>query len=126
MLHSVSIGAASFIAFLILASNVTAHENITSDTYFYGQSPLVTAPDATGNGGWEAAYQKAKAFVAQLTIEEKVNLTAGYSASNGCSGNIPPISRLGFTGMCLSDAGNGVRATDFVNGYPSGIHIGAR
>jgi beta-glucosidase len=27
--------------------------------------------------------------------------------------------------MCLSDSGNGVRAADGVNGYPSGIHIGA-
>jgi beta-glucosidase len=27
--------------------------------------------------------------------------------------------------MCLSDAGNGLRATDFVNSYPSGIHVGA-
>jgi beta-glucosidase len=27
--------------------------------------------------------------------------------------------------MCLQDAGNGVRATDLVNAYASGIHAGA-
>ena len=27
--------------------------------------------------------------------------------------------------MCLQDAGNGVRGTDGVNGYPSGLHMGA-
>lgn len=47
------------------------------------------------------------------------------STTNGCSGNIPPVERLGFPGLCLSDSGNGVRGTDGVNGYPSGIHVGA-
>ena len=27
--------------------------------------------------------------------------------------------------MCLSDAGNGLRNTDFVSSWPSGIHVGA-
>lgn len=27
--------------------------------------------------GWEEAYEKAKAFVSQLTLMEKVNLTTG-------------------------------------------------
>jgi beta-glucosidase len=48
------------------------------------------------------------------------------SVKNGCSGNIPAIERLRFPGLCLSDAGNGLRGTDFVNSYPSGIHVGAR
>jgi beta-glucosidase len=44
---------------------------------------------------------------------------------NGCSGNIAAIPRMNFTGLCLTDAGQGVRATDFVSGFPSGIHVGA-
>lgn len=64
--------------------------------------------EGTGSGDWQAAYQKAKAFVGKLTPEEKVNLTAGTSASNGCSGNISPIPRLHFPGFCVSDAGNGL------------------
>lgn len=39
--------------------------------------------------------------------------------------NIPPLTRLGFPGMCLQDSGNSVRGTDFVNGWPSGLHVGA-
>jgi beta-glucosidase len=27
--------------------------------------------------------------------------------------------------MCLGDAGNGLRGTDFVSSWPSGIHVGA-
>jgi beta-glucosidase len=30
-----------------------------------------------GSGGWEDAYKKAQAFVKQLTLLEKVNLTTG-------------------------------------------------
>ena len=55
------------------------------------------------------------------------NITYGImTAPNSCVGNIPAIERLGFPGMCLHDAGNGVRATDFVNGYPASISLGSR
>lgn len=55
------------------------------------------------------------------------SLTYGImTAPNSCVGNIPAITRLGFPGMCLHDAGNGVRATDFVNGYPASISLGSR
>ncbi|KAJ5579314.1 hypothetical protein N7450_008181 [Penicillium hetheringtonii] len=103
-----------------------AEQNIT-DTHFYGQSePVYPSPNATGKGDWADAYKKAAAMVAQMTLEEKNNLTYGISTTeNGCSGNIQAIPRLGFTGMCLQDAGNGVRFTDFVNSYPSGLHVGA-
>ncbi|KAK1239685.1 hypothetical protein MKX07_001139 [Trichoderma sp. CBMAI-0711] len=103
-----------------------AEKVITSDTHFYGQSPPVyPSPEMIGGDGWEAAYQKAKAFVGDLTLEEKVNLTAGVPPNSTCSGVIPAIERLKFPGMCLSDAGNGLRNTDFVSGFPSGIHVGA-
>lgn len=56
----------------------------------------------------------------------QVSLTAGVTVQSTCSGFIPAIKRLNFPGMCLSDAGNGLRNTDFVSGFPSGIHVGAR
>lgn len=98
---------------------------ITDDTYFYGQSPLVAPPMMASTGPWADAYAKAKALVAQMTLEEKVNLTGGVEIANGCSGNIPPIERVGFPGLCVSDSGNGLRATDFVSAWPSGLHVGA-
>ncbi|KAI0016551.1 glycoside hydrolase family 3 protein [Xylariomycetidae sp. FL0641] len=106
---------------------------ITDDTHFYGQSePVYPSPKGSGTGNWADSYKKATDFVNQLTTEEKVGLASGVSSStgttgtlNGCSGNIAAIDRLGFPGLCLTDAGQGVRATDFVSGYPSGIHVGA-
>ncbi|KAK5175113.1 uncharacterized protein LTR77_000250 [Saxophila tyrrhenica] len=80
----------------------------------------------SGSGGWEESYQVAKDLVSRMTNDEKNNITYGYaSTTNGCSGNIPSLERLGFPGLCLSDSGNGVRGTDGVNGYPSGLHMGA-
>ncbi|KAH9906814.1 glycoside hydrolase family 3 protein [Xylariomycetidae sp. FL2044] len=115
------------------AAGTNGGDFITDDTYFYGQSePVYPSPAITGAGAWADAYQKAVEFVKQLTIEEKVALASGDTSStgtsgtiNGCSGNISPIPRMNFSGLCLTDAGNGVRATDFVSGYPSGIHVGA-
>lgn len=52
-------------------------------------------------------------------------MTAGAGSNTSCPGFLPAISRLGFPGMCLGDAGNGLRGTDFVSTWPSGIHVGA-
>ncbi|KAF3018171.1 hypothetical protein E8E14_010932 [Neopestalotiopsis sp. 37M] len=99
---------------------------ITDDTYFYGQSePVYPSPSMAAAGTWSDSYTKAIALVQNMTTEEKVSLTTGAGAGNGCAGSIPAISRLNFTGMCLMDAGQGLRGTDFVSGWPSGIHVGA-
>ncbi|CBF78465.1 hypothetical protein AN7396.2 [Aspergillus nidulans FGSC A4] len=112
---------------LALALGGRAAENvITSDTFFYGESPPVyPSPEGTGAGDWASAYTKARAFVAQLSDDEKIQLTAGVSSNTACSGFIQPIDRLGFPGICMSDAGNGLRGTDYVNGWSSGISVGA-
>ena len=39
--------------------------------------PKYPSPWGTGAGAWEDAYTKARAFVAQLTLAEIVNLTTG-------------------------------------------------
>lgn len=112
---------------LVISAHVSA-QNITADSYFYGGSPYVppaTLPSGT-TPSWAAAYSKAAAFVAQLTQDEKSNLTFGSaSATTGCVGFIPGIPRLGFKGLCLQDAGNGVRLADGVNAWSSGLHVGA-
>lgn len=113
-------------AVALLVGSAFGQAQITSDTHFYGESePVYPSPQISGLGSWASAFSRAQAFVSQLTIEEKTNLTGGYAGSNGCSGNIYPIERLGFPGLCVTDAGNGVRGTDFVNGYASGVHVGA-
>lgn len=123
----VAIKRAALLAGLAQLMGISAAQDaITDDSHFYGQSPPVyPSPEMVGGNEWEAAFQKAKLLVGQMTLEEKVNLTAGVTKDSTCSGNIPAIERLHFPGMCLSDAGNGLRNTDFVSGFPSGIHVGA-
>ncbi|KAF7558833.1 hypothetical protein G7046_g5332 [Stylonectria norvegica] len=90
------------------------------------ESPLVyPSPQGKGHGAWADAYASAEALVGQMTLLEKVNITRGFDSDNVCAGNTGAVPRLGWPGMCLHDAGNGVRATDLVNSYPSGIHVGA-
>jgi len=78
-----------------------------------------------GAGPWADALAKARSFVTNMTLAEKISITAGDSSNTSCSGFVPAVPRLGFPGMCLSDAGNGLRTTDFVSSWPSGIHVGA-
>ena len=39
--------------------------------------PSYPSPWGTGAGNWSSAYEQARAFVSQLTLLEKVNLTTG-------------------------------------------------
>ncbi|KAI9163883.1 Beta-glucosidase cel3A [Paramyrothecium foliicola] len=87
--------------------------------------PVYPSPQGKGAGSWGRAYSSARALVAQMTVEEKANITRGFTADNVCAGNSGSVPRLNWPGMCLHDAGNGVRATDLVNAYPSAIHAGA-
>ncbi|KAI8628788.1 glycoside hydrolase family 3 protein [Xylariaceae sp. FL1651] len=93
----------------------------------YAQSPpFYPTPPGKGTGTWADAYVRAKELVGEMTLEEKVNITGGFSVSdNTCAGNTGTVPRLDWPGLCLHDAGNGVRATDLVNSYPSAIHVGA-
>ncbi|KAK8054021.1 hypothetical protein PG996_013322 [Apiospora saccharicola] len=121
MLPSIIPGLACLSAFAA-AQDVS----IAEDAFFYGQSePVYPTPQMASNGPWAGAVSRAKEMVAQMTLEEKVNLTGGATVENGCSGFISSIPRLGFPGLCLADAGNGVRATDYVHSWPSGMHVGA-
>ncbi|KAF4627536.1 hypothetical protein G7Y89_g10617 [Cudoniella acicularis] len=66
----------------------------------------------SGEGDWEESYEKAKSFVSQLTLLEKVNLTTGVGwAGERCIGNTGFIPRLGFVGFCTEDSPLGVRST---------------
>jgi hypothetical protein len=47
---------------------------------------VLPAKNVSGDGEWASATAKARAFVAKLTLEEKVNVTTG-TADNRCIGN---------------------------------------
>ncbi|KAK0630878.1 glycosyl hydrolase family 3 N terminal domain-containing protein [Bombardia bombarda] len=71
--------------------------------------------------GWEDAYAKARAFVSQLTLLEKVNLTTGVGwEGEQCVGQNGAIPRLGLRSLCMHDSPVGVRGSDFNSVFPSG------
>ncbi|KAK2023098.1 glycosyl hydrolase family 3 N terminal domain-containing protein [Colletotrichum zoysiae] len=85
----------------------------------YGHSPAVyPSPNTTGNG-WEDAMAKARAFVAQLTLEEKASIVTGQPGP--CVGNILPIPRLGFQGLCLQDGPLSIRVADYASVFSAGV-----
>ena len=73
---------------------------------------------------WDEAIVMAKSFVSQLTLEEKCNMTSGIKGP--CVGNVVPISRLNFDGLCFQDApagvGDGVQRS---TAFPAGIQVAA-
>ena len=77
----------------------------------------------TGVGGWEMGLEKAKAFVAQLTLEEKADMVTGQAGP--CVGNIVAIPRLGFPGLCLQDGPLALRVADYTSVFSAGVSVGA-
>ncbi|KAK7181235.1 glycosyl hydrolase family 3 [Paraphaeosphaeria sporulosa] len=76
--------------------------------------------------GWQDAVTRARAFVSQLTLLEKVNLTTGVGwEGEACVGNTGAIPRLGFPGFCAQDSPLGVRFADYVSAFPAGGTIAA-
>ncbi|KAJ4248098.1 hypothetical protein NW762_012868 [Fusarium torreyae] len=115
---------------LSLYGSTQGLKNITDDTFFYGLSePVYPSPNATGLESWAESYAKARSMVARITLEEKANFTIsiprGEDELTSCQGRIGPIERLGFPGMCLADAGNGLRQGELTSTWPSGISVAA-
>ncbi|KAK4634791.1 Beta-glucosidase 1 [Fulvia fulva] len=88
--------------------------------------PHYPAPWGEGLGDWASAYEKARAFVSQLTLLEKVNLTTGVGwEGEKCVGNTGAIPRLGFKALCLQDSPLGIRFADFASAFSAGVTIAA-
>ncbi|KAM3151346.1 putative beta-glucosidase G [Botrytis cinerea] len=81
---------------------------------------------------WTHAHHLALTFVNQLNITEKSNIVTGtYHTSTldgkpmNCIGNIGPIPRLNFTGICLNDGPAAVARQDLISVFPSGVTLAA-
>ncbi|KAF7954587.1 hypothetical protein EAE96_005707 [Botrytis aclada] len=81
---------------------------------------------------WTNAQELARNFVKQLNITEKSNIVTGtYSANTldgelmNCIGDIGPIARLNFTGICLNDGPAAVARQDLISVFPSGVTLAA-
>ncbi|KAJ4391555.1 hypothetical protein N0V93_005173 [Gnomoniopsis smithogilvyi] len=109
----------------VLVASQTNSTEAPSEVPYYGLSPPVY-PTPIGNGSsttqWAAAYKRAKALVSQMTLDEKSNLTRGYT-TGPCIGNTGSVERLGIAALCISDAPDGIRGQEFVSAFPAGIHV---
>ncbi|KAK1229387.1 hypothetical protein PQX77_007564 [Marasmius sp. AFHP31] len=80
-----------------------------------------TAAAQQPSAEWAAAYTKAKAAVAKLSLKDKVNLGTGVGWMKGhCVGNTPAISSINFP-----DSPLGVRFADLVSAFPAAINAAA-
>jgi len=62
---------------------------------------------------WSEADQKAQTFMSDLSESEKIDIVTGYMNMQGtCVGNIKPLDRKNFKGLCLQDGPAGVRFND--------------
>ncbi|KAF3011311.1 hypothetical protein E8E14_002020 [Neopestalotiopsis sp. 37M] len=83
------------------------------------------SPNNTGiSRSWDEARQLATEFTAQLNLTEKAFMATGW-VLGPCDGNIAPIPRLNFSGLCLHDGPAGIRVADLATLFPAGVTTGA-
>ncbi|KAJ7281921.1 putative beta-glucosidase [Mycena rebaudengoi] len=95
-----------------------ARGDLVSSYDLHARTDSYTGPYADG-GSWTKGFAKAKNLVAQMTIEEKVNLTTGQNGK--CVGSTGEIPRLKLGALCLQDGPVGVRPARRVSQFPAGI-----
>lgn len=104
-------------AFLSLLSSTGAQDGTSSS--YYSSPTTYPSPNTTGNGGWDAAYSQAQQFLSELNVTEKAYMVTGVEGP--CVGNIAPVPRLGFNGICLQDGPAAIRVADYASVFPAGI-----
>lgn len=71
---------------------------------------------------WSAAYTKANASLAQLSLQEKVDIVTGVGWGNGpCVGNTAAISSISYPELCLQDSPLGIRYGSGATAFTPGI-----
>ena len=106
--------------FILFSTAFSQEQHATSPPSY--PSPWMDPNDTK----WAPAYAKVHAFVSQLTLLEKVNLTTGVGiGAFRCLGNTGTIPRLNFTGLCLVDTPNIVDFVDFQSAFPAGHNTAA-
>jgi beta-glucosidase len=74
---------------------------------------------------YKDAAKKANDFVAKLNLTEKAMMVTGDPTAGNCTGNLAPIERVGFSGICVSDGPAAVNPGDLVSIFPAGITTAA-
>ena len=111
-----NMGSAHLILFLIGTNICLAYSTVIN--------PHLSAHTKGQRRTWDEAIAMAKAFTAQLSLEQKCKMTAGIKGP--CAGNIPAVPNLNFSGLCFQDTPSGVGdAILHSTAFPAGIHIAA-
>lgn len=88
--------------------------------------PFYPTPQVRGTGAWAEPVRRAREYIQQWSLEQRVQLVTGSGWQNGpCVGNIVNQTELGFPGLCLQDSPAGVRFADNVNVWPAGMTTAA-
>jgi hypothetical protein len=86
----------------LFANVITGVPDSAPSGFAQWTSPIVVpSPNVTGAGDWASAVARAKSLVAQMTLQEKVNLTTGQGLNGRCVGNTGVCSLLFFPGRSL-------------------------
>ncbi|KAF3767348.1 family 3 glycoside hydrolase [Cryphonectria parasitica EP155] len=95
-------------------------------TLALGSLSLFTVPITAQTFDWSAAYTKANASLALLSLQDKVNIVTGIGWNDGpCVGNTAAISSIGYPELCLQDSPLGVRYATSVTAFTPGIQAAA-
>ncbi|KIY53470.1 glycoside hydrolase family 3 protein [Fistulina hepatica ATCC 64428] len=87
---------------------------------------VVGVVDAFTLRSWDEAYALANATVAQMTMDEKLNLTIGEGEFlSRCVGNTGSVPSQNIPSICLNDGPAGIRIVENVTGFPAGINAAA-
>jgi beta-glucosidase len=106
-----------------IASTALALGVVSVGAQDYSTSPPFYPSPPSSGLLWESAYGQADAFVSNLTLEEKALLVTGTPGP--CIGNIGPVARLGFDGLCLQDGPLALRQATYASVFPAGITAAA-
>lgn len=110
---------------LLTASLVNATHNFLHNRGSQTPNAYLDDSDAAGtlqSPAW--SRQQSMAIVAQMTLDEKVNLTTGIEATR-CVGQSGSVSRMGIPSLCFADGPSGVRNRLNVSQFPAQITAAA-
>ncbi|ROV93219.1 hypothetical protein VMCG_08717 [Cytospora schulzeri] len=82
----------------------------------------LTTPALSQTFDWSAAYTKAEAALAQLSLDEKVSIVTGIGWEDGpCLGNTKAVSSINYPEVCLQDSPLGIRHGTGATAFTPGI-----
>lgn len=112
--------------FQLYIGNTVISSSMYTFCLYYLSLPTNPKSEPTSiNTDLKSAINKANEFVSKLTLTEKAGMVTGAATTGGCTGNIAPIKRIGFPGLCVSDGPAAVNPADLVSIFPAGVTTAA-